>query len=273
MSSDKRRLQNIILSIAIDLKKICDKHDIPYFIIGGTQLGAVRHGGFIPWDDDFDLGMKRNDYNRFLKACETDLDKNKYFIQTEDTEEYYAFSFGKIQLKGTEFTEKFSKNVPIKHGIFVDVFPYDNIPDGKLQRIFFLFKNHILKTFLWIKCGYGEECHKKKTYYKLVKVFAFFISKDRLKKMRLKLVQKYNSIETKQSFTSDYPREHLMNVWFNSPADYKFETEKFQGFREVDKYLKNLYGNYMEIPPVDKRKTHTIEEVDFGNYKDKFEGR
>ena len=126
----KKKLQTAILMIAKEIVRLCDENNIPYFINGGTQLGAVRHKGFIPWDDDFDIGMRRADYEKFLKVCEEQLDHNKYFLQTEDTEKNYDFYFAKIQLKVTSIIEDFSKNVQIEHGIFVDIFPYDNIPDN-----------------------------------------------------------------------------------------------------------------------------------------------
>lgn len=271
MNQEKRKLQKIILSIAIEIKQICDRHNIPYVVLGGTQLGAIRHGGFIPWDDDFDIGMKRKDYERFIHICETELNSDKYFLQTENTEEYYAYSFGKIRLKDTKFIEEFSKNVPVHQGIFVDIFPYDNLPDGKIAKKIFLLQNYILKTFLWIKCGYGEEFHRKRIPYKFVRVLSFFISKDILKKLRIRLIQKYNSMDTKQCFTSDYPREHLENTWFETSADYEFEGEMFVGFQEFDEYLMNLYGNYMQLPPAEERKTHTIiANVDLGKYKKQF---
>ena len=96
MIDEKRKLQMLILSIAEDVTTICDENNIEYFMDGGTQLGAVRHKGFIPWDDDIDLAMKREDYDRFLRICEMNLDKNKYFLQTEGTENNYCFSFAKI---------------------------------------------------------------------------------------------------------------------------------------------------------------------------------
>ena len=107
MDEEKRKLQRAILSIAVEIKRICELYNIPYFINSGTQLGAVRHRGFIPWDDDFDIGMKRKDYEHFLKICDRELDKSKYFLQTEDTEPYYAFCFGKISRLLRNFPKMF----------------------------------------------------------------------------------------------------------------------------------------------------------------------
>ena len=77
---EKKKLQRAILIIACEVARICKKNDIPYFINGGTQIGAVRHNGFIPWDDDFDIGFKRKDYEKFIKACDKDLNKDKFFL-------------------------------------------------------------------------------------------------------------------------------------------------------------------------------------------------
>ena len=121
--AEKKKLQQLILLIAKEIARICDKYNIDYYLDGGSMLGAVRHKGFIPWDDDFDIAMKRSDFERFLQVCEKELDKNKYFLQTEWSEKNYCFSFAKVQLIGTHFIEEFSKDADVKHGIFADIFP------------------------------------------------------------------------------------------------------------------------------------------------------
>lgn len=267
MNQDKKRkLQSTILIIAREIKRICDKNDIPYFITAGTLLGAVRHKGFIPWDDDFDIAMKRKDYKRFLVVCEHDLDKEKFFLQNGSTEPKYAFAFTKIQLKGTVFTEDFSKNADIKHGIFVDIFPYDNLPDNKWNRKFLLWKNHILKNLIWIKCGYGEQHHKKKLSYKVLAVLGCLFPLQFLKNKREKLLQKYNSKESINCFSGDYPEEVLCNEWFLESIPYSFEQDIFNGYRDADSFLKELYGNYMKLPPLEQRTVHSKYDIDFGEY-------
>ena len=123
---------------------------------------------------------------------------------------------------------------------------------------------------LWVKCGYGEELQKKKKIYKIIKALSRFISKENLKCMRRKFIQKYNLVETRQCFSSDYPKEQLMNVWFDSLVDYKFGDEVFKGFEKFDEYLTHLYGNYMELPPVEQRITHTNVKVEYGPYENVF---
>lgn len=161
---EKRKLQDTILIIAKEIDKICKENNIDYFMDGGTQLGAIRHRGFIPWDDDFDIGMKRIEYDRFINVCQQSLNKKKFHLETEE-DIGYGFAFAKIHLKGTEIIENFSKNANVDHGIFVDIFPYDNIPDSDLKRTLFLAENHILKNLIWVKAGYGSAEQKRKLSY------------------------------------------------------------------------------------------------------------
>lgn len=263
---DIKKLQKWILYIANEVVKICEKYSIPYSIDGGTLLGAVRHKGFIPWDDDLDIAMLRKDYERFLEVCETELDKDRFFLQTEWNEMDYAFSFSKIQLVGTEIIEDFSKNVNIHHGIFVDIFPYDNLPDNLAVRKRYLRRNHILKNLIWVKCGYGGIEHKGKLSYKIFKVLSMPLSIPKLKSRRYKLITKYNNQRMKEVFNSDYPENFLRKEWFSEMKIYEFEGEKMLGFRDADAFLTTLYGNYMQLPPEEDRITHTAYQINYGKY-------
>lgn len=267
MENRNFKLQNLILSIAEDVKYICEKYEIDYFMVGGTHLGAIRHKGFIPWDDDFDIAMKRDNYNKFLELCHNELDSDKYFIQNEETEINYAFSFTKIQLRNTEIIEDFSKDVDINHGIFIDIFPYDNVPDNFFCRKIHLVFNHFYKNAIWIKCGYGTFEHKKKINYKVIKSLSFFSDVEKLKIKRYKLITKFNDKDTDKAFNSDYPNELLFNSWFKNKKLFKFESTYFQGFEKYNEYLINCFGDYMKIPPIEKRKVHSIYEINYGPYE------
>ena len=93
-----QKLHALELEIAAEMKRICEKHRIRYFMIAGTLLGAVRHGGFIPWDEDMDFGMLRADFERFVSVCADELDREKYFLQTGDSDPGYTYAFAKIRL-------------------------------------------------------------------------------------------------------------------------------------------------------------------------------
>ena len=162
-----RDLQSILLKMLNDITKICDENGIQYFLDGGTMLGAVRHHGFIPWDDDVDIAMRREDYEKFLNVCKTKLNQELYFLQNEQTEKNYIHAFTKIRLNGTHIIEEFSKNVDIHNGIFIDVFPYDNVPDGSIRRMFFLTNNYLLKNMLWcFTSDYPKIKHKNSWFDK-----------------------------------------------------------------------------------------------------------
>ena len=207
--TETQKIQKLILYIANEVIRICDKNDIPYNITAGTLLGAVRHKGFIPWDDDFDFAMTRNDYERFLKACKKDLNTDIFFLQTAETDRNFAYSMAKLQLLGTEIIEDFSIGVDIHHGIFVDIFPYDKLPDGDVKRKKFLKKNHLLKTMLWIKCGYGVKEHSGRTGYKILHFLGRFVTIEKLKKKIYAHITKYNNTNFNDCFTSDYPDEKM----------------------------------------------------------------
>ena len=185
------KLQNTILMIADEIKRICEKHEIKYYIVAGTLLGAVRHQGFIPWDDDLDIIMTRLDFERFIQICQIELDSSKFYLQCGGNEEYYAFEFAKIQLKGTKIIEDFNWNVPIQNGIFVDIFPLDNLPDNYIKREILKAKNYILKNLIWIKCGYGVRTHGNFWWYRLGKGVCRLFSLKWLKKKIYQVITKY----------------------------------------------------------------------------------
>lgn len=267
---DKRKLQQVILFVAKEVVRICDKHNIEYHLSGGSMLGAVRHNGFIPWDDDFDIGMKRVEFERFLQVCESELDKNRFFLQTEKSEKNFCFSFAKIRLAGTHFIEDFSQNADVNDGIFVDIFPYDNLPDETWKRIWFLLRNQILKNMIWVKCGYGEIQQMKSLKYKLFKILGYPFSVETMKRKRYALITKNNIRQTEMCFTSDYSKQAIRNSWLNVSVYYTFESERFKGVEKYDDYLKALYGDYMKLPDEQDRVIHSHYEVDFGPYENLF---
>lgn len=220
---------------------------------------------FIPWDDDFDIGMKRIEYDRFINVCQQSLNKKKFHLETEE-DIGYGFAFAKIHLKGTEIIENFSKNANVDHGIFVDIFPYDNIPDSDLKRTLFLAENHILKNLIWVKAGYGSAEQKRKLSYFLFSLVGKSFSLKWLKSRRSKLVCKYNNKITEYCFTSDYPKNHLQTKWLDNRKRYSFENLSFYGLIDYDSFLRMLYGNYMQLPPLEQRIVHSKYKIDFGPY-------
>jgi len=120
-----KRLQNIEYEILQEIVRICEKNNLSYFLIGGTLLGAVRHKGFIPWDDDLDIAIPRKDYEKFLKICQTQLNSD-YFLHCNKTDPDYWLPFAKVRKKNTLFDEKSITSIETHKGIYNDVFPLDN---------------------------------------------------------------------------------------------------------------------------------------------------
>ena len=141
--NELERLQKEEIDILNEIVRICDKNNIPYFLAAGTLLGAVRHSGFIPWDDDIDLFMLRDDYNKFIKCAINEINDN-YFLQCHDTDKYYYSSFIKVRKNNTLMIEEENENRKIHRGIWVDIFPLDYVKDDSKILKFKVFLSKLL---------------------------------------------------------------------------------------------------------------------------------
>lgn len=150
-TEELERLHAELYEILREIARVCRKHHIPYFIIGGTAIGALYDQAILPWDDDVDIGMTRKDYNRFLEIAPQELGSS-FFLSWIGTDPHSPYYFAKVKKNNTLFVEEMFKNVPMHPGIFVDIFPFDRIPDNKLlQRI-----QHETAKFLFC-CLMGKE--------------------------------------------------------------------------------------------------------------------
>jgi len=268
-----RKQQLLELCIAKEIKRICEKNDIPYFLIGGSCLGAVRHGGFIPWDDDMDIGMLRTDFKAFMEACKTDLGED-FFLQTWDTDPEYPFSYAKIRLKGTHIQEEFSVGTKMDDGIFVDILPFDSVPESgagkKIQALIY----YTCKRLLWLKKGLGKnipgQSTKQAIKYYVFKLLSFLVPYRWIKNFYGKAQQKYNHLQT-QYIVPDgayaFRKETICRTWEENLKEIAFEDEMFLTFSEWDAYLTHIYGDYMQLPPPEKRGGHSVLKIDFGRYE------
>lgn len=253
-----RTLQLNLLEMLIEIDRICRKYGIKYSLDGGTLLGAVRHGGFIPWDDDIDVIMRREEYRKFYKACRKDLDKSRFFLQEYRTDPHYRWGYEKLRRRGTEFVRLGQEHLKSAGGIFVDIFVVDNVPDGPLLRRLHLFACYVIRKLLYAELGMknADSLFLRKWYgllYRLVPRNAVF-------RWRNRIARRCNQRRTELVRHMTYPyvrsRYGMPGECFDEMTDMQFEGYTFRAFRKYDKYLTALYGDYMKLPPEEQRRAH-----------------
>lgn len=266
MDKKLRKVQIIETEILSKIDEICIKNNIEYFLIGGTLLGAIRHEGFIPWDDDIDIGMLRGDYDKFIELCKKEkVLGDNYYLQSYETDENYYLPFAKVRKNKTTFAEKLIKNLNTHKGIFVDIFPYDNVPKQKsfVQKLQAIIVRNINDA---IDVKYGIYTLKSRRRPVLVALFKIFSLKT-LKKMETKISKLYNNKNTDYitclSGTYDYITETLKREIIFPLKKVKFEKKEFNGLNDNDYFLTRQFGDYMKLPKEEDRKNHMPEHISF----------
>ena len=272
-----KKLQSIELEILRDFIDLCNKNDLTYFGIAGTGIGAIRHGGFIPWDDDIDVAMPRKDYNKFVKIAERDY-ADKYSVLDGNHCSNYPLLTGRWLLKGTEFIEWPMKDINCPNGIFLDIYPLDQIPDDEKK-----FKRQATQAFFWSKLLILRSIPHPTLpvgglLAKIIQVVCgiihwflktFKVSKKWLYKMCLRVSTQYNGKgETKRldflCDTTAYMNIHYVDDTFPL-RDIKFEDLYVKFPNRIENNLEREYGDYMTLPPEEKRKNHYPYKLDFGD--------
>lgn len=245
-----RKMQLRLLDILVEIDRVCRKHNIQYWIDFGTLLGAVRHGGFIPWDDDIDVSMPSEDYHKFLEIAPKELSE-PYFLQTKETDPSYRLLLNKVRDKNSFFVtqhDDFTSNY--NKGIYIDIFevvPYPDI-NLKLQK----------KVLYWYqKAGHFFSVKQKVTLknhiatlaFPLIKIGMGFVWSLLNLKPKTKLGYEKHFSVYGNSYNKDmvYPLNEIV-----------FEGKTVLGPADPDRYLTSIYGDYMKLPPKEKRRTHII---------------
>ena len=256
MQEELDGLHKIFLEILDEVDRICRKYHIEYSLDGGTMLGAVRDHGFIPWDDDADIVFTRDQYRKFYAACKKELDTDRFFLQEYRTDKAYPWGYSKIRRLGTELIQPGQEHIPFHKGIYIDVFVDDPVPDGYIAR-----RVNYFLCFCIRKCQYavmGKLSAKSRFmrwwYSKLDKV-----PKDLLFASLNFLAAKTNKkTELVSHRTWPFPGEGnkygLPSDLFDEYMDVDFEGRNYRIVKDYDRYLRRLYGDYMTLPPEDKRK-------------------
>ena len=256
-------LHDVQVEILDEIVRICENNHITYYLVGGTLLGAVRHEGFIPWDDDLDIGMPRNDYEKFKKICKNELNK-KYYLQDISTDKKYWQNFLKIRKNNTLFDETMIENIETHKGIFVDIFPYDNL--NKFDT-FFNIKWSIIKNLSEFCLYYSGIFNKDRVnHFRFCKLFRVFGMRNILKLCNLfmKSLKNENS-KYLVSYAGSYPKEKetMKREWIFPTKKIKFENKMYNCPNNSDMVLKTVYGDYMKLPPKEKRITHLPKKILF----------
>ncbi len=231
--------KKIMLDILIEFDQICKKNNLTYWLDAGTLLGAIRHKGFIPWDDDIDVAMPRNDYNKFLKIYKKDLSSH-LFLQTRESDPEFSLYYAKIRNTNTLFIEKQEKerNIKYNQGIFIDIFPVNYI-NTKINHIYpFLRRlgSFFTENRFYIKY-FNLDLYK---YY--IKIFnKLHDQKNNFIRKGPEITSRLKNIEKKDIFPLN--EVGFENLTFPAPYNY-------------DKYLEEIYGDYMTLLPLEQREKY-----------------
>ena len=268
----KEKIRKIQLKMLEDLNKLCLENEIKLMLGGGSFLGAIRHKGFIPWDDDIDLMMLRSDFDNLLKVLGS-LPK-EYEFQYITPERTSYCTFAKLIYKNSSLVEVGNENIPKLQGIYLDIFIIENVPDNKIISFFYGLKCNYMQlvSSSIVMTKFPSEYNKKifmqsfsgRINYFIRKIIGFLYKYQNIEKYFTKvdkIFKKYKNKKTnyitipsgrKHYFGEKLPKEIFMNL-----IEYPFENLKILGPKDYRIYLENLYGNnYMQLPPIEKREKH-----------------
>lgn len=273
-----RKMQLMQLDMVKELDRVCRKHNIKYTIFGGTLLGAVRHKGYIPWDDDADIAMLREEYEKFKKVAH-ELDPKICYFQDHETDSNYRWGYAKLRRTNTKYVRIGQEHIKCKTGFFIDIFPMDDIPKTTIGQMINDFYCFCLRKVLYSEVG---------KYSKNESKFMRFVYNNLSKIPTKKIYNRLDRMSSKsKNNTSNRVRTYLFpstgklyrknpiklrygmpKNWFLDLEEYDFEGNKFFGTKDYDDVLTYTYGNYMQLPPEDKRDPHApVSEYSFNTEK------
>ncbi|MDR2741356.1 MAG: LicD family protein [Treponema sp.] len=263
-----RKLQLSELIILIEVKRICEKHKINYFLIGGTLIGAVRHKGFIPWDDDIDIGMLRDDFDKFVHIVNDELGDN-FYVQSGNGSIYSTH----IRLKNTKYKKRTDANLPYT-GISIDILAYDIIPENNCKAFLYCYFFSLLIRNFYFRLGVRPR--PANIIYRIILYLSysvfFFIPttsiKNKLERYYLKYVDSKSKYRMALTSRFGFPRQRHLHKTLSQLGTAVFEGIELPIPADYHTFLTEQYGDYMKLPPVEKQiPLHDAIELDFGPYR------
>ena len=266
-----KKLQQLQFKILKEVKRVCDKNGIKYILYAGTLLGAMRHNGFIPWDDDIDIAMTLVEFQKFERIANSELSK-EFFFQTVNTDdECKSYYCGRVRLEGTHFISNSLPNSWRHNGIFIDVLPLMKVSENRLKQKIFFYWFQIAIRILWIRNGYRP--HPENRLYRLAmnvsyRVFRIVPSSYLERKLsqyhkKYLHLKKYKYIDllssnSKQCIIEPKTLENL--------SSHIFIDTEFLIPEDSNSFLTSYYGNWRTLPPLEQQKPHHVINIDFGSY-------
>lgn len=265
-----QRLQDALYETLGEVDRICRKHDIRYFVTGGTAIGAYFWQKMLPWDDDIDVGMMRSDYERFAKVAQKELG-DRFFLQSPDTEPHTPFYFMKVRMNGSRFSESTFKHIDMHQGIFVDIFPFDKVPRQKwLERlqhkvVFFLNGLFIAKEiWQWKHCGRCDIPEPRKRGWLpcfFTRLFISLLGKRVIYKMMYGVQTFFNGRNLNEVKNIITRSEHLPIADIEQTQTVTLGPLQVCAPRDLLLYLNNHYGAVRKDIPDEMKVSHRPEEL------------
>ncbi len=258
---DSKALQTIQLDILRTTTEILQKHGINIFLVAGSCIGAVRHGGFIPWDDDIDVGLMRTDYEKAREILIEELPEG-YTWCDHLTEKEYPYNFGKVRKDNTAFVHGGDAHLNIHHGIYIDVFPHDFVSADLEEFRSALKKVKKLKQKIDLKCMSYKKHGKFRPIWQLlpIAVAHLLVNKQKTQNKLDAFIKKIDEAKETEYICNYFgiygERERIRRDWFDKGKEVMFETVSATIPSDYDRYLSHLYGDYMTPPPKEKRVSH-----------------
>lgn len=279
------KLHRVQLEILSDFIGVCKKYNLTYFVVYGTAIGAVRHSGFIPWDDDIDVGMLREDYNKFFEVFQDELGE-KYNLLTPEIDGRYACTVTHIQRKGTKFVSEASQDLKCEQCIFMDIFPFDYVAADQKAAVRQGRKANILGKLLFLSGsayplipfgGFKGEIAALgcKLIYILLKLIR--ITPQKLYKRFVEVSTAYNNSDGRSEYVTSFEYAGCLKDRIKKNGLFPMKEVQFENLRvnipaNNHEFLSKVYGDYMQIPPENERVNHMPLIIQFEGEDPIYEG-